>query len=191
VYRYYNFFKRLIDYSISLFLLILFIPFILVIILAIKLTSRGSVSYHQERVGLNGKVFRLYKFRTMIQDAEKDTGPILSKVNDVRVTGLGRIMRRLRIDEIPQLVNVLKGDMSLVGPRPERPYFVNKHEALQGLRLSVRPGLTGLAQVEGYYHTAPRNKLRYDKIYIENKSLTLDIKIMLKTLIVIITKKGS
>jgi len=157
----------------------------------IKFTSKGSVTYLQERVGLNGKVFRLYKFRTMIQNAEKDTGPVWAKHNDSRVTGLGRIMRRLRIDEIPQLINVLKGDMSIVGPRPERPYFVHQHKALQGLRLSVKPGLTGLAQVEGYYHTTPRNKLRYDKVYIENRSLTLDVKLMLKTMIVVFTRKGS
>lgn len=187
----YRFLKRQIDIVFSFTLLVLLSFIMLFILFLIKLTSMGVLFYCQERVGLNGKPFKLYKFRTMVEDAERYTGPIWAEKNDNRVTFIGKLLRRMRLDELPQLVNVLRGDMSLVGPRPERPYFVERHKSLQGVRLSVKPGLTGLAQLEGYYHTLPKNKLRYDYLYIKNKSILLDIKILLKTLIVIFTKPGS
>lgn len=183
--------KRCIDIFISVSMLILLQPILLIIILLIKSTSRGPVLYKQERVGLNGRHFILYKFRTMIEDAEKDTGPVIAKINDSRATYIGKILRKMRLDELPQLINVLNNDMSLVGPRPERPYFVKQHKWLQGVRLSVKPGLTGLAQIEAYYYTSPHNKLRYDYLYIKNQSVFLDIKILLKTIIIIFTKVGS
>jgi lipopolysaccharide/colanic/teichoic acid biosynthesis glycosyltransferase len=183
--------KRKIDLLVSIVGLFFSSPIMLVICLLIKWTSKGPIFYKQKRVGLRRKEFLLYKFRTMIKDAEEYTGPIWAAENDNRVTKIGKVLRRSRLDELPQLVNVLIGDMGLVGPRPERPFFVNQHKVLQGIRLSVKPGLTGLAQVEVYYHTRPRNKLRYDRLYIENQSISLDIKILLKTLLVILTKPGS
>jgi lipopolysaccharide/colanic/teichoic acid biosynthesis glycosyltransferase len=183
--------QRKIDILISLIALILLSPFMLIIAVLIKLTSSGSIFYQQERVGLQGRHFVLYKFRSMLSDAEKRTGPIWSSEYDTRVTKLGRLLRRTRFDELPQLLNVLKGDMALVGPRPERPYFVKRYKSLQGVRLSVKPGLTGLAQIEGYYHTHPKNKLRYDYLYVKNKSILLNMKILLKTLIIIFTKPGT
>jgi len=187
----YIFIKRLYDIAIASLVLLILSPLFLIIAIFVKITSPGPLIYKQERVGLKGECFWLYKFRTMIKDAEKYTGPVWATKNDCRVTLLGKILRRTRLDELPQIVNVLKGDMSIVGPRPERPFFVNKHKVLQGIRLSVKPGLTGVAQIEGYYHTHPRNKLRYDYLYIKNQSLLLDAKLTLKTLLIIFTKPGS
>jgi len=187
----YRVIKRLLDIFVSLFAILVFSPLALLIPIFIILIDGFPVFYSQERVGLKGKSFMLYKFRTMILEAEDDSGPVLAEKNDIRVTEVGKYLRRTRLDELPQLANVLKGDMSLVGPRPERPYFVKQHKSLQGIRLSVLPGLTGVAQVEAYYHTHPRNKLRYDYLYIKNRSILLDIKIMLKTILVILTKPGS
>ena len=136
--------------------------------MAIKLTSPGPVFYTQKRVGRNNKVFQLYKFRTMINNAEARTGPVLSSEKDGRVTKVGRILRMTRIDEIPQLINVLKGDMSIVGPRPERPVFVEKYcKELPdyAYRHMINTGITGLAQVSGKYSTSPQDKLRYDLLY--------------------------
>jgi len=187
----YLFFNRIIDVLISLPLLIVLSPVLTAVAVLIRITTHGQAIFMQVRVGKNAKVFYLYKFRTMVHDAEKYTGPVLSKHNDERVTKVGRVLRRLRIDELPQLWNVLKGDMSIVGPRPERPYFVAKHKELQGGRLSVNPGLTGMAQVTGHYYTTPKNKWRYEKIYIKRMSLWLDLVIMAKTVVVILTKRGS
>ncbi len=158
--------------------------------LLIKLTSPGPVFYTQRRVGKDGKIFTLYKFRTMVKDAEKKIGPVLAKQNDPRVTKIGRIMRRTRMDELPQLLNVLYGQMSLVGPRPERPHFVKIHKALQGLRLAVKPGLTGFAQVNNLYDLHPKHKIRYDFLYIQRRSLWLNVYILLKTIPVLFSKKG-
>jgi exopolysaccharide biosynthesis polyprenyl glycosylphosphotransferase len=162
--------------------------------LAVVLTSPGPVFYTQERVGYRGRPFLLYKFRTMVKDAEKITGPILAKENDHRITPVGRILRSTRLDELPQLINVLKGNMSIVGPRPERPYFINqfiKETPNYHYRHLVKPGLTGLAQVYSKYSTSAVDKLRYDLYYIRNYSLWLDLKIILQTIPLVLGGESS
>ncbi|HPC94841.1 MAG TPA: sugar transferase [Sedimentisphaerales bacterium] len=181
---------RLLDLFGSLFILLCALPLMLAAAVAIKLTSRGPVLYSQERVGKGGRLFNLYKFRTMIDGAERHVGPVLASKDDHRVTAVGRILRRTRMDELPQLYNILRGDMSLVGPRPERPFFVQRHKALQGIRLVVKPGLTGLAQVRSFYDLKPAHKVKYDYIYIQNRSLLLNLYILLQTIPVLFAKKG-
>jgi len=181
---------RLLDIFGSLMILICAFPVLFATGLLIKLTSRGPVLYRQERVGKGGRIFILYKFRTMIDDAEKYIGPVWASRDDERVTRVGRILRRTRLDELPQLYNILRGDMSLVGPRPERPYFVERHKPLQGLRLAVKPGLTGLAQVRSFYDLKPAHKVRYDNLYIQNRSLLLNVRILLQTIPAVFAKKG-
>lgn len=176
--------KRVIDIVISAIGLLILLPLMAIVVLAIKATSPGPVFYMQERVGQGGKTFMLYKFRTMIDHAEDKTGPVLASNNDCRITPVGRILRATRIDEIPQLWNVLKGDMSIVGPRPERPFFTHKLEEdmpAYRYRYLVKPGITGLAQILGKYRTSPDDKLRYDLLYIRNLSLFQDVKIMMQT----------
>lgn len=177
--------KRVIDIALSLFGLSLSLPILVAAAALIRVTSAGPVFYIQRRVGQNGRIFRLIKLRTMIADAEQKTGPILAKANDPRVTGVGRFLRATRLDELPQLWNVLAGDMSIVGPRPERPEFVKGFiEVNAGYRYRhfVKPGLTGLAQVNGLYDTPPEDKLRYDLYYIRNYSIFLDLQIILQTI---------
>ncbi len=181
---------RLLDIVGSLFILACTLPFMVVAAVAIKLSSRGPVLYRQQRVGEGGRLFDLYKFRTMIDNAEKHVGPVLASKDDSRVTPVGRILRRTRLDELPQLYNILRGDMSLVGPRPERPFFVQRHKALQGVRLVVKPGLTGLAQVRSFYDLKPAHKVKYDYIYIQNRSFLLNLYILLQTIPVLFAKKG-
>ncbi|MCD6221257.1 sugar transferase [bacterium] len=181
---------RMVDILLSSFMLFIFSPFILLMALLIKLDSPGPVIYKQKRVGKDGQVFTLYKFRTMIKDAEKSTGPVWASPDDSRVTSLGRMLRRTRWDELPQLFNVIKGEMSLVGPRPERPHFVKRHKALQGMRLAVKPGLTGLAQIRSFYDLKPVHKIKYDYLYIQKRSIILNLYILLKTLPVIFLRKG-
>ncbi|MEJ5351264.1 MAG: sugar transferase [Melioribacteraceae bacterium] len=188
--------KRLMDIVLSLIMLIVTSPVTILAAIAIKLESEGPVFYKQERMGMNGKIFKIIKFRTMIKDAEKHTGPVWSKKDDPRITKVGRILRKIRLDEIPQAINILKGDMSFVGPRPERPYFVeklSKEIPLYKRRLKVRPGLTGWAQVKHKYDETiddVKIKLRYDLFYIENMSLRLDFKIILRTIFVVLFGKG-
>jgi len=188
--------KRLMDIVLSLILLVVTFPITLIFSIAIKLDSKGPVFYKQERMGLNGKIFKIVKFRTMVQDAEKGTGPVWSSKGDPRITKVGRFIRKVRIDEIPQAVNVLKGDMSFVGPRPERPYFVEKLSQeipLYKRRLKVRPGITGWAQVKHKYDETIEDvkmKLRYDLFYIENMSLRMDFKIIFRTVFVVLFGKG-
>jgi exopolysaccharide biosynthesis polyprenyl glycosylphosphotransferase len=188
--------KRLMDLGISLLFLILTSPIMLIVSIAIKLDSKGPVFYKQERSGLNGKVFNILKFRSMIKDAEKKSGPVWSTKDDPRITRVGRIIRKLRLDEIPQVINVLKGEMSFVGPRPERPYFVEKLSEeipLYKRRLRVRPGITGWAQVKHKYDETiedVKTKLRYDLFYIENMSLRMDLKIIFRTVFVVLFGKG-
>ena len=149
--------------------------------LAIWLSDGGPVFYTQTRVGKNGRPFRVVKFRTMIIDAEDSTGPVWAMADDWRLTVVGRVLRQFRLDELPQVLNILKDEMSLVGPRPERPALVEKFsEQLPefSTRLRVRPGIAGLAQARGRYSTRPRNKLRYDKLYIDKMSPLLDIKLL-------------
>jgi lipopolysaccharide/colanic/teichoic acid biosynthesis glycosyltransferase len=181
---------RLFDIAGSLAILFFATPVMVVAALFIRFTSRGPILYRQERVGKGGTVFTLYKFRTMIDGAEKHLGPVLASRYDKRVTAVGRILRRMRLDELPQLYNILRGDMSLVGPRPERPYFVARHRALQGIRLAVKPGLTGLAQVRSFYDLKPDHKARYDCLYIQHRSLLLNIYILLQTIPVLFARKG-
>ncbi len=126
----------------------------------------------------------------MVDGAERDTGPVWASAQDCRVTPVGRVLRRTRIDELPQLFNVLRGDMSLVGPRPERPCFVTRYKALQGVRLVVKPGITGLAQTHGDYGLRPDRKLRYDVLYIRNRSLLLNVYILVLTISVVFKRKG-
>jgi len=181
--------KRGMDIVISALLLLLFSPFILIISFLIKISSKGPVLYHQERVGLDGRRFIMHKFRTMISDAEKETGPVMCKPNDPRITKVGRFFRKFSIDEIPQLINVLKGEMSLIGPRPERPVFVkNFREKFPKymLRHKVKSGITGWAQVHGLRQdTSIEKRIEYDFYYLQNWSLALDLKIIWLTL-----KKG-
>jgi len=188
--------KRLFDISISAFVLILLSPFLLITALMIKLTSKGPVFYTQKRLGKNGKVFKVIKFRSMVQDAEKKSGPTWADKDDPRVTTIGSFMRKVRLDEVPQFINVLKNDMSIVGPRPERPFFVEqlkKEIPYYSRRLSVKPGITGWAQVKHTYDTSiedVKTKLQYDFYYIENMSLILDARIMINTILVVFTMKG-
>jgi lipopolysaccharide/colanic/teichoic acid biosynthesis glycosyltransferase len=173
-------------------LVILFIssPIAVLSSLLIKSTSSGPVLYKQKRVGKNGKVFTLYKFRTMVKEAEKNVGPILASRDDPRITKAGKLLRTTRLDELPQLFNVLRGDMSLVGPRPERPHFVKLHKSLRELRLTVRPGITGLAQIRNFYDLKPKHKIKYDYLYIQQRSLLLNLYTIAKTIPVIFSKKG-
>ncbi len=211
------------DCALASVLLVLLAPLFLAIAVAVKLESPGGpVFYRQVRVGLNrrrrgedpwaitvgsaedrrrqraeGKPFRIWKFRTMMPDAEARTGPVWAAEDDPRVTRVGMILRKTRLDELPQLLNVIAGEMRLVGPRPERPYFVEK--LATGVpeyrrRLSVPPGITGLAQVERAYDEDlddVRTKLRYDLFYIENRRALLDMKILMKTLSVVLGRRGS
>lgn len=181
---------RLLDVVGSLLLICFSAPLMLIFSILIKLTSAGPVFYKQKRVGKNGDTFTLYKFRTMINDAEKLSGFTPAECDDLRITKVGRTLRITRLDELPQLLNVLQGKMSLVGPRPENLYRVNLHKALQGIRLAVKPGLTGLAQIRSYYDLRPRHKIKYDFLYIQRRSFLLNIYILLKTIPVVFSKKG-
>lgn len=186
--------KRLIDVIGASLGLLVASPAMFVAAAAIKLTSPGPVVYKQLRVGQWEKPFNVYKFRTMVADAEVKTGPILAAEKDGRITPVGYVLRKYRIDEIPQLLNVLKGEMSFVGPRPERPFFVEQFKKeIPGYteRFKVKPGLTGLAQISGGYATNVRNKLKYDLIYIYHQSILLDIQIILKTIKVLLTGRGA
>lgn len=184
--------KRVIDVLLSLTMLILSSPIFIVLFIAIPLNSRGPALFKQTRSGLYGKEFEILKFRSMVQDAEKLGGPELAKSNDPRITSIGRFIRATRLDELPQLINVLRGDMSLIGPRPERPFFVEQFAAeisTYTYRMSVRPGITGLAQIMGKYTTSAADKHRFDLMYIREYSILLDIKILLQTLLVILSKE--
>ena len=186
-----NFVKRVIDIALSIIVLVITVPLHITVALAIKLDSPGPVLYRQKRLTLQGRPFYLYKYRTMVQNAEKDSGPVLARENDPRVTKLGRVLRTTRVDELPQLLNVIKGDMSLVGPRPERPFFVNeliKENPEYIYRMNVKSGITGLAQIAGKYSTRPEHKLRYDLLYTKSYSPAKDLAIILQTLKVIFIK---
>jgi len=181
---------RSLDIFGSIAIAIFSLPVTILATILIKFTSTGSIFYKQQRIGKDGKIFTLYKFRTMINDAEKELGPVLATENDPRVTKIGRFLRDTRLDEFPQLINVLLGQMSLVGPRPERPYFVKRHKVLMEMRLAVRPGLTGLAQIRNDYDLHPHHKIKYDYLYIQRRSLFLNLYILAKTIPVMLLKKG-
>ncbi len=186
--------KRGMDLSAALGGLVLLSPLLAALALAVRLGSPGPALYRQERQGRGGKPFHVVKFRTMAQGAEDRTGPVLAEEDDPRVTPAGRWLRRTRLDELPQLWNVLRGEMSLVGPRPERPAFADAHLAEEPLyrhRLLARPGMTGLAQIHGRYDTDYRQKLRYDLLYIGNMTLAADLRILAATARIVLTGRGA
>lgn len=183
--------KRMVDFFVALFGLAVTLPLMLCISFLIKIDSSGPVFFKQERVGKDGKIFSLYKFRTMIHHAEKTTGPVLSCEDDCRVTRVGRFLRHTRLDELPQFINVFKGEMSIIGPRPERPFFVEQfNESIEGydFRHQLVGGITGLAQVSGKYSTTAEDKLRFDLLYTKNYSPLTDLQILFHTLKVLLIK---
>ncbi len=189
--------KRLFDVVGSIILLLLALPIMLLTALLVIVESGVPVFYRQERVGLNGRTFEVIKFRSMRQDAEKDGKPQWAGAGDTRVTRVGKFIRKTRIDELPQLICVLKGDMSLVGPRPERPYFVERLTQdipYYALRHGVKPGLTGWAQVRYHYGASVKDaeqKLQYDLYYVKNHSWFLDLIVLFETVGVVLTGKGA
>ena len=185
-----EFAMRLLDVMVAVGILLVTLPLMLATSILIKITSRGGIFYIQERVGKDGQIFKLIKFRTMVADAEKASGPVLASQNDSRVTSIGKLLRQTRIDELPQVLNVLKGDMSMVGPRPERLYFTRRHHALRGIRVAIKPGLTGLAQIRGAYDLKPMHKIKYDYLYIQRRSVRLNLFLLWKTVPVLINRKG-
>lgn len=191
--RQYLYVKRGIDIFLAGIGSLLSLPIILFFALLIVLETPGSPFYFQDRLGKNGKTFKIIKLRSMRMDAEKEGAKWAAK-EDSRVTKVGKLIRKTRIDELPQLFLVLKGDMSIVGPRPERPVFAKKFsKEIQGFenRLLVKPGLTGLAQVNGGYNITPKEKLQYDLEYIKNLAFALELKIILKTFKVLFTGEGA
>lgn len=180
--------KRIFDLVVATTLLVISSPLLLVTAILIRLTSNGPVLFKQDRVGRDGVEYQLYKFRTMVADAERHTGPILARECDPRITRLGHALRSNRVDELPQLINVLIGNMSMIGPRPERKFFVNTfRETLPDydLRFAAKPGITGLAQVAGSYATPVEQKLKFDLLYISDYSVMRDIWILLRTIPVV------
>jgi len=190
-------FKRVMDIVCSLLGLVVAAPLLALTAVIIKVTSPGPVFFKQERVGKDGTTFNIYKFRTMGADAEKYTGPVWAQENDPRVTLAGRILRKSHVDEIPQLINVLKGEMAIVGPRPERPVFVNdlvKKIPDYKKRLNVKPGITGLAQVWHRYDETiedVKKKIKYDLLYIKEMCVLTDLRIMARTILVVLTGKSA
>ena len=187
--------KRVVDILASLFALMILSPVILTLMILVKISSPGGIFFTQERIGKKGRPFRIIKFRTMVKDAEKD-GPQLSSASDARITPIGKFLRKTRLDEIPQFFNVLKGEMALVGPRPERQFYIDKimeraphYKHLQ----KVRPGITSWGQVKyGYAENVDQmvQRLKYDLLYIENMSLAVDIKILLYTILIVLKGDG-
>lgn len=185
--------KRVFEIVFSVALLLFILPVLVLTMVAIKLESKGPVFYKQERVGLNGQSFQVIKLRSMRLDAEKN-GPQWAAKDDPRVTRVGRFIRKTRIDEVPQLINVLRGDMSLIGPRPERRVFTEKFsKEIPGFekRLAVKPGLTGWAQVNGGYDVTPKEKFFMDMYYIQRQSFILDMKILYRTVWVVLSGSGA
>lgn len=189
----YNVYSRILDICLSLIGLIIGIPLVIIFGILIKLEDKGPIIYKQERVGKHGKLFNVYKLRSMRVDAEK-YGAQWAQDNDPRILKVGNFIRKTRIDEIPQLFNILKGDMSIIGPRPERPMFTMQfNDDIDGFinRLLVKPGLTGWAQVNGGYEMTPEEKLKWDLDYIQNRNIFIDIKIIFRTVNVVLTGEGA
>lgn len=190
---FYDVFQRIMDISLTLIGLIIGIPLIIIFGVAITLETKGGIFYSQERIGKGGKVFKIYKLRSMVSNAEEN-GAQWAINNDPRITKVGGLIRKKRIDEIPQLFNVLKGDMSIIGPRPERPMFTQKfNKEIPGFinRLQVKPGITGWAQVNGGYELIPKKKWELDMYYIKNRSIKLDLLIIFKTVKIVLTGDGA
>ncbi|MCA9401482.1 MAG: exopolysaccharide biosynthesis polyprenyl glycosylphosphotransferase [Candidatus Omnitrophica bacterium] len=189
--------KRIFDFTAAMTGFIILSPLFLMTAVMVKLTSKGPILYKQVRVGQFGKEFEIYKFRSMKVDAEKETGPVWAQANDNRLTPIGKFLRKSHIDEIPQLINVVKGEMSIIGPRPERPVFVEQFKReITGYeqRLEVKPGITGLAQVWHRYDETiqdVKKKLRYDLLYIRKMCFWADINIILRTFRVVVTGEGA
>ena len=186
--------KRILDICVSFIGFVCALPFMAATAVAIKIWDPGPMLYSQIRMGKKGKKFKIYKFRTMRVDAEKYSGPMLAKENDPRITSLGGFLRAVRLDELPQIWNVLNGDMSIVGPRPERPFFVEKFTAEMPeytYRHNVKPGITGMAQVYGKYNTTAFDKLIYDLMYIQQCSILTDLSIIIQTVKVLFTKSAT
>lgn len=186
--------KRILDIVVALLGFLVAFPFMLLTAIAIKIFDPGPVFYSQERSGRYEKPFKVYKFRTMRVDAERLSGPMLAQENDPRITRLGAFLRAVRLDELPQIWNVLVGDMSIVGPRPERPFFVEqfKQEIPEYVyRMNVKPGITGLAQVYGKYNTTAYDKLIYDLVYIQNAGIRMDLTIIIQTVRVLFQKSAT
>lgn len=185
--------KKLADILLAFVGLVVSIPIIVIAVILIKSETEGPIIYTQKRVGKNGRIFQIYKLRTMYFNAEKD-GIQWAQKDDPRVTKVGRFLRKSRIDEFPQFINVLKGDMSIVGPRPERPYFVEEFGRVLPQfyeRLAVLPGITGWSQINGGYELTPEQKLEKDLFYIQNQSVLLDFKIIMRTIRIILTSEGA
>ncbi|GAB1766377.1 sugar transferase [Priestia megaterium] len=190
---FYSLCKRMVDIVISFVALVVLLPVILLFALIVMIETPGSPFFLQERLGKNGRPFTIMKLRSMYSDAEKN-GAQWAVKNDSRVTKVGKLIRQTRIDELPQLWNVLKGDMSIVGPRPERAVFIEEFQKTVpafSQRLAVKPGLTGWAQINGGYELTPAEKLELDLYYIHHTNIRFDVKIMIKTLRVIVTGDGS
>tara|TARA_Y100000758_G_scaffold234399_1_gene170921 strand:- start:3007 stop:4137 length:1131 start_codon:yes stop_codon:yes gene_type:complete len=188
--------KRASDFLLSTIALIVFSPLFILIGIIIKINSKGSIIYSQKRLGYRGRSYNIFKFRSMVSDAEEESGPVWTLDDDPRITSIGKILRKYRIDELPQFINVFFGQMSIIGPRPERPYFIEKLKEkfpLYERRFRVRPGITGWSQIKHPSDTKEedvRQKLRYDFYYIENLSFNLDLKIFASTIAVVLSGRG-
>tara|TARA_B100001540_G_C15613765_1_gene554344 strand:- start:144 stop:872 length:729 start_codon:yes stop_codon:yes gene_type:complete len=184
--------KRIFDVIFSIAGILICLPICIIVSLLIKIDSSGPILYFQSRSGRGGKLFNIIKFRSMVFDAESDTGPVWAGKEDIRITRIGKLLRRFHVDETPQLINILKGDMSIIGPRPERPFFVEKLKntyPFYNRRLKIRPGVSGWAQINQPFDTDVKDvhqKLKYDFYYIENLSLRLDFHILFRTLWVVL-----
>ncbi len=188
--------KRSLDILVSAFGILVSLPVMPVVALAVRLDSKGPVIFKQARVGMRGRTFNMMKFRTMVQDAEAKTGPVWAKEHDPRITRVGKFLRKTHLDELPQLFNVIKGEMSIVGPRPERPYFVSEFRRIiphYDRRLCAKPGITGLAQVKrGYDETLAdvKRKVKYDLLYIQKMCPLLDFKVLAMTVGAVLLRTG-
>jgi undecaprenyl phosphate N,N'-diacetylbacillosamine 1-phosphate transferase len=184
--------KRIIDFILSVITLIIISPILLLTMLTIKIESKGPVIFKQERLGLNGKVFKMYKFRSMYVGAER--GGVYEKENDVRVTKIGKLIRKTSIDELPQLLNIIKGDMALIGPRPTltyHPWPYEEYTSEQKKRFGLRPGITGWAQINGRKDVPWGRRINYDVEYVENCSFVFDLNIFFKTIIKVLTMQDN
>jgi len=182
--------RRLIDIIVACSALIVLSPLFLIIAILIKIDSEGEIFFRQERVGKDGKTFRIYKFRTMVKDAERKGAGYFIEQNDPRITRVGRFLRRMSLDELPQLINVFKGEMTLVGPRPTLKYQVDLYSQRQRKRLLVKPGLTGWAQIHGRNELPWPERIEMDVWYVENRSWLLDVYILIKTFSVLLKREG-